>query len=120
MSQSKPEIVEMAGEYVDTYSMRAYASVFLYGINAPWLEMDWSSSASEYDGWMFELKEAGDGKFSYDSFSHYRFTLDENGEIADIVEIEDSAPGYIEYKDGKIYMAGTNNEQLMNCVFEKY
>lgn len=116
---SKPEIAEMAGEYEDSYSMRAYATIFLYDINSPWLEMAWSSSVSEYDTWMFELKDEGNGKYSYESFSHFRITVDEDGEIEDIEEVEDSAPGYVEYKDGKIVMTGTGNEQLMNCVFEK-
>lgn len=116
---SSPEIVEMAGDYIDINSDGTEATIFLYGINEPWLEISWVSSDSEYDTWMFELKEAGNGKYNYDAFSHYHFVCDEEGEINDVVEMEDSAPGYVEYKDGKISMDGTDNERLMSFVFEK-
>ena len=115
---SKPENVELEGDYEEINSKEVEAYVQLYEVDGPWLEIVYPTSSGD-DEWLFELKEDGNGKYSYENSSHYSFTYDETGEISNYESIDDCLPGYIEYKDGAIYMTGTNIEQLMNCVFKK-
>ena len=118
-SLTKPEIVELSGDYEDTVSQRAYGAVFIYDVDNPWLEIAWSSSAAEEDEWIMELKYEGNGKFSFEESSHYRLTFFDDGEDYNYEHFDDSVSGYIEFKDGKIYMTESNIEQLKDCVFEK-
>lgn len=112
--ESDPEIKALIGNYQDSTSQRATATVEAMGYNCLLMDIIWSSSANESDEWMMMLTY-DDGKLTYsdDEISHSHYQNEE------VVILHDAIGGYLEVQDGKLLWTGANQDNLKDCVFEK-
>lgn len=111
---SNEEAVKLIGDYQDSYSMRASATLELVGVNNLLIDITWSNSANAYDEWMI-FGQYQDGKLVYDNDDIVHFVID--GE--DMKMVDDCLAGYFEIVDGNVCWSGSGNNATNLCVFEK-
>ena len=111
---SDKEAVNLIGDYQDSYSQRAKATLDLMGVNNLLIDITWSSSASAYDEWMI-YGQYQDGKLVYDNDDIVHFTVDGD----EMLMVNDSIGGYFEIVDGNVCWSGSGIEATSSCVFEK-
>lgn len=110
------EVKKLVGNYQDSTSQRASATVNIIDVDKIFIDVTWSSSATESDGWSITAK-VDDGIASYDEIQHIRSSEVDGEEKID--ELNDYEAGYFEIQEGKLLWTGSGNPQTYECVFEK-
>jgi len=107
----------LLGEYNDSYSQRAVASV-VRTENGVEITVHWGSSATEAVQWTMDAAFSEEGLLSYSACTRSVFTADENGEMTE-TETAETGAGYFDAVDGKLLWTGATDESCQSCVFEK-
>ncbi len=107
---------DLTGNYDDSYSQRATATVVDNNEEVE-ITVNWSSSATEETVWT--LTAAKDGaKLSYTDCKKVTLAFDEDGSDTEEVIYENGA-GYFTVVDGNLVWDGAAEEDCANCVFER-
>lgn len=111
---SDEKAVKLIGDYQDSYSQRASATLDLLGVNYLLIDITWSNSVNTYDEWMI-FAQYQDEKLVYDNDDIVHFTVDGD----DMQMVDDCVEGYFEIVDGNVCWSGSGNDATSSCVFEK-
>ena len=111
------ETKNIIGEYQDSYSQRAAASIEPINNNEVSIIVTWSNSATEYEAW-YITGQIFDNKILYNNISHYLYAVDEEGSETG-KQLDDYQEGYFEIEQNKILWSGSGNNQTKECIFEK-
>ena len=107
---------ELVGEYADSYSQRATATITKED-DGLYIVVSWSSSANVTDSWtMFGTLDGYRISYAGEGLHHVEYDEDGNELVADGAT---NNVGYFDYEDGKLYWTGAGDENNRNCVFEK-
>lgn len=106
------------GNYNDTYSGRAYATVEKNDDDTLHILVHWGGSATEYAQW--EMNATVDnGVLVYSDSKKTNCTTadDEAGETVEVVY--ENGTGYFNDENGSLYWYGSEDESCRDCVFER-
>lgn len=107
----------LVGEYVDSYSGRAMATVEKDDKGLV-ISVSWGSSATETTQWVMHAKLSKDGtKLEYDDETCNNLVYEDAG-VKNIIVYEGKS-GSFEIQDSKLAWTGANDENCKPCVFEK-
>ena len=105
----------LAGDYQDSYSQRATATVTEDGSNIK-IVVNWGSSAFENTVWEMTAVREGD-RLVYNDCTKTEY---ENEDGAEKTEVEyKNGSGYFTVQDGKLLWNGAAEDDCVSCVFEK-
>jgi len=107
----------LVGDYNDSFSQRAYASVSLNEDGYLDIQVSWGSSAFEVSVWTMTGRYEF-GKVIYYDGARNDLVTDEEGNDTSTTVYE-YAGGYFEVKDGKLLWTGAEEESCRECCFEK-
>ena len=115
------EYSALVGEYQDEYSQRATASVKLFDKDLLEIDIQWSSSAFEYEEWFIRGKiENGRVCYGEDDITHTKYIFSDDTASSHGTEItDDRREGYFEIDNGKLKWTGAGDDSLTQCVFAK-
>ena len=116
--KAEADYAALEGEYQDSFSMRAVATVAANNGDSVNISVSWSSSAFEHTVWVMNASYAEDGLLSYSDCVKSNITTAENSEETVAVEYENGS-GYFEVADGKLLWTGADEESCVQCIFEK-
>ncbi|MDO4940073.1 MAG: hypothetical protein Q4E33_00075 [Erysipelotrichaceae bacterium] len=116
-NESCEDTIALIGNYQDSYTQRASATIELAGRDKVLLTITWPNSVEEYEEWG-AVSSCSSNKIRYDSLVHKVIVTDAEGnsDVSTNIVEED---GFFVIKDGKLYWTGANDETKANCVFEK-
>ena len=108
----------LVGDYDDTVSQRAMATVERYG-DVYNISVTWSDSESELSCWTMYNAVLEEGRLTYlgEEIGHYTYDEEGNETSAEITATNNL--GWLEIKDGMLYWTGAAQEECRTCVFEK-
>jgi len=106
------------GNYNDTYSGRAYATVEKNDDDTLHIIVHWGASATEYAQWeMNATVDNGTLVYSDSKKTNCTTADDEAGETVEVVY--ENGTGYFNDENGSLYWYGSEDESCRDCVFER-
>lgn len=109
----------MEGEYQDSVSQKATATVTASGSNGAVIKVSWANSAFEATEWTMTAKLYEDGLLSYDDCTCIKTTYADDGTPSEEVEYTGGEGFFTPQDDGSLLWNGAADEQCASCVFEK-
>ena len=106
------------GNYNDTYSGRAYATVEKNDDDTLHIIVHWGGSATEYAQW--EMNATVDnGTLVYSDSKKTNCTTADDGAGETVEVVYENGTGYFNDENGSLYWSGSEDESCRDCVFER-
>lgn len=106
------------GNYNDTYSGRAYATVEKNDDDTLHILVHWGGSATEYAQW--EMNATVDnGTLVYSDSKKTNCTTADDGAGETVEVVYENGTGYFKDENGSLYWYGSEDESCRDCVFER-
>ena len=106
------------GNYNDTYSGRAYATVEKNDDDTLHILVHWGGSATEYAQW--EMNATVDnGTLVYSDSKKTNCTTADDGAGETVEVVYENGTGYFNDENGSLYWYGSEDESCRDCVFER-
>ena len=114
---SKIDYTQFEGQFSDTVSRRATATVTANGRENARIVVNWSSAASETNRWTMTVTYES-GKLNYTDCKLEILQTDADGNESGTT-LYDDGKGYFEWSGGALNWAGAAEESCQPCVFVK-
>lgn len=108
------------GDWGDSHSQRCYMSIEDWGSEGYYVEIHWSSSASEDTQWnMMAQYNKSTGELEYSNGTSFDYVYIENGDVIEDL-LYTNATGKFYFSDGYLHWQDDAEHVGDNCLFEKW
>lgn len=115
-AEALPEDFDLAGDWEDSWSERCCMTITADGDSHYQVEVSWSSSAADWDEWVFSgYFDPEEGVLSYSDGRWFSYSADESGNIQEGFVL-DNMEGLLIYDDGILYWEDFTSPEY-NCDF---
>ena len=120
VTEEYPDYQAFAGEYQDSVSGRAMATVVENEDQmSAKVTVSWADSASSGVQWVMDVTYDGE-KLNYNDCTETYLVYGDDGNVESETAIDVAADGYFEWSDdGKMSWTGASEESCQQCVFER-